>query len=720
MVVFETISEFMAFLSSKRKSLLNTTLKEACKTWKHACPDGSPMPEATGTCAGREGWIPFTEEERLQRTLSEPPKGPLSSQEWGPIVGRYPNQEPPRPTPFRKAVRDYSDEVFHPDELTYSSLEGVDTNYGSINKPQEKPYGWMGKVSGATEETIKSKAIGDTPETPSETPEEPKETATTPASAPPPTPPPQEPPTPPQPNKPKQNPPKQTPPPKQAPGFLDAFQNSSVPDDAHIDREQLRTFTDSLEESPNDTTPLLIMADWLEESGAEQVATNIRSWTEASEEAKKNVKWNLGGGGGDWSESLQVGRFAIRAIQNLPTQVRSLCQLEIANLVLDRFPPSKDAKSASLPKGWDWQTIQDEFKRARTEMKLLFLGVRSDGEQIQNELSRILKICNSAHRAAVISGDARDQDLSEGYANLAVDLLATIIAGNSEDPADSPSLVNLTRTAINLAQYPNDYQSEREYWEGVITAQVRSAALSVAEGLRQAGRGKAMPKWFTKAMSALSATSGAPLRGAKLPKKLTGQSGETGAQLDPGHPPSSSFREDGASWTWEPLGIGSANKLLSPYTILRKAAKITAEESPYTGEDRDSLGRRYCYVAGRRIACAKKQGEGKERNPAQQTMGLDQMANAPSPPTGNQRSQFKVDPNKKGTQSLFAIIFNKEGKMLVRDEDPYGGFVWTGSKSGLKADLEKTTGLKLRTIGKTEGADKGKGYYLLQVKETEE
>lgn len=67
------------------------------------CPDGSPRPHSQATCAGREGWVPWTEEERLQNTLSEPPKGPRAEQEN--IHAKYPNAPRVTPSPFgRKSL----------------------------------------------------------------------------------------------------------------------------------------------------------------------------------------------------------------------------------------------------------------------------------------------------------------------------------------------------------------------------------------------------------------------------------------------------------------------------------------------------------------------------------------------------------------------------------------------------------------------------------------
>jgi len=80
---------YMKFFSTKRAPYPN----------QHLCPDGTPMPPGTGTCAGREGWVPWTEEQRQQFTLQEPPKGPKPYQQ-APMRGKYPNNPSVRLSPY--------------------------------------------------------------------------------------------------------------------------------------------------------------------------------------------------------------------------------------------------------------------------------------------------------------------------------------------------------------------------------------------------------------------------------------------------------------------------------------------------------------------------------------------------------------------------------------------------------------------------------------------
>lgn len=95
-------------LDKEEKSLSRSQKDFASEGWMPRCPDGSSMSPNTQTCSGQEGWVPFTEEERQQLTLMEPPKGPDTSQEQSPIKAKYPNSTlkvpPSRFTRFRKSL----------------------------------------------------------------------------------------------------------------------------------------------------------------------------------------------------------------------------------------------------------------------------------------------------------------------------------------------------------------------------------------------------------------------------------------------------------------------------------------------------------------------------------------------------------------------------------------------------------------------------------------
>ncbi len=126
--------------------------------WKsqNICPDGTPEPPGSGTCAGREGWVPYKEEERLQRTLSEPPKGPATSQEHGSITAKYPNDPPQvRPSPF--GVKKYGvyhhqqePEEFHPEQSTYCSIEGFNLYAESEPRTCSKAMSALNPLTGGS------------------------------------------------------------------------------------------------------------------------------------------------------------------------------------------------------------------------------------------------------------------------------------------------------------------------------------------------------------------------------------------------------------------------------------------------------------------------------------------------------------------------------------------------------------------------------------------
>lgn len=140
------------------------------------------------------------------------------------------------------------------------------------------------------------------------------------------------------------------------------------------------------------------------------------------------------------------------------------------------------------------------------------------------------------------------------------------------------------------------------------------------------------------------------------------------------------------------------------------------DDQPFTGEFRDSLGRRVCIANGRRIACGergfvdKPEASAREDKPAGSTIQPEQ----PSARTHEQPT--KIDPEAgKSQKLLFAVIFNSDGKMLVRDNDPWGGFVWSAQKKDFVTTLEKMTGLSLKNIGMVGNPEQGQGYFILRA-----
>lgn len=84
------------------------------KGWEKECPDGSAMSPNTETCSGREGWVPYTEEERLQQTLSEPPKEGIGPVVRHPIDGKNLKPVVPLSRFGRKGYKNRYKGFFHP------------------------------------------------------------------------------------------------------------------------------------------------------------------------------------------------------------------------------------------------------------------------------------------------------------------------------------------------------------------------------------------------------------------------------------------------------------------------------------------------------------------------------------------------------------------------------------------------------------------------------
>lgn len=147
------------------------------------------------------------------------------------------------------------------------------------------------------------------------------------------------------------------------------------------------------------------------------------------------------------------------------------------------------------------------------------------------------------------------------------------------------------------------------------------------------------------------------------------------------------------------------------------ALYFTKADAPFTGEFRDSLGRRVCIANGRRIACGQRSYAHGPSESTPNVMPLDQQTQITRPSARTGVRPAKIEPQKKTERLLFAVIFNDEGKMLVKDQDPWGGFIWSAKKKkkDFIQELQQQTRLRLHTVGTIGSPEEGQGYLLLQA-----
>lgn len=151
----------------------------------------------------------------------------------------------------------------------------------------------------------------------------------------------------------------------------------------------------------------------------------------------------------------------------------------------------------------------------------------------------------------------------------------------------------------------------------------------------------------------------------------------------------------------------------SPFTYRTKAN--------YTGVFYDSLGRKTCYAAGKKVPCTK------DETPRQIQPRQPQPAPELALPKGEDRTisrahgVAKIEGHRPKKISTYALVFNKKGQLLVRpDDEQLGGFVWTIEVLASAADdaavvqkaIEQVAGLSARRFSTLGHPETGQGYYL--------
>ncbi len=162
-------------------------------------------------------------------------------------------------------------------------------------------------------------------------------------------------------------------------------------------------------------------------------------------------------------------------------------------------------------------------------------------------------------------------------------------------------------------------------------------------------------------------------------------------------------------------------KTLTPPTVdlsplFTHWVKYYVKESGFTGERFDVTGRRYCYAGGRKVPCRPK-GSPQEKvtyKPPKQSPNKFQTT-PDSPTTGRGKKPDVEEENSRATMLLYAVIFNKDGQILVKEDDPWGGFVWSGKRNGFIEGLQAAIGHSLKDVGMVGNASEGQGYYVLQA-----